>query len=255
MRAVIIDDEAASREALLHILNQNFGQSVQILEVCESPKKGIEAIKLLKPDVVFLDVEMPQMTGFQLLTHLGFPNIDFKVIFSTAHDHYAVQAFRFSAIDFLLKPVKLEHMTEAVLRVKESILKQQHALEIEKYESLLKNMSQSLVKKSPRTIVLNTAEGTIFVNSDDILRLEADGNYTTFYFLNQKSIFITKKIGDFDEKEPFLRVHRSHSVNPKHVVKMNKGDNFSLTMRDGAVVEVARSKREEVTVTLKEFFE
>ncbi len=256
MKAVIIDDELSARTALSELLVEYFPNLITILAKCDRPSEGAAAIRALKPDVVFLDVEMPEQTGFEMLKDLGFPHIDFHVIFSTGHSHYAMQAFRFSAVDFLLKPVKIEHLIEAVMKVKENMVRNNRDLDIEKYKALIDNIAKEEDKThySNRRIVLSTSDGTLFVDSDDILRLEADGNYTTLYFMNQKPIFIARKLGDFDDANPFLRVHRSFSINPKHVVKMLKTDGLQLIMRDGSSVDVARGKKDEVMKFFKDFF-
>lgn len=255
MKAVIIDDELSARNILTELIKEYFPNVLNLVAVCESPVSGIEAIREHKPDLVFLDVEMPEKSGFEMLKELGFPNIDFNVVFSTAHSHYAVQAFRFSAVDFLLKPVRIEQLIEAVMKVKENIVRNRRDLEIEKYKALVDNISkeQEGGDYSNRRIVLSTSDGLLFVDSDDVIRLEADGNYTSVYLINQRPVFIARQLGDFNDNSPFLRVHRSHSVNPKHVVKMLKGDNIQLVMRDNSSVEVARSKKDEVQKFLKEF--
>lgn len=257
MKAIIIDDELSARNALNELIQEYLPNILTVLAKCEKPSEGEDAIRQLKPDVVFLDVEMPEKNGFQMLKDLGFPHIDFHVVFCTGHSHYAMQAFRFSAIDFLLKPIKIEHLIEAVMKVKENIVRNNRDLDIEKYRTLIENIAKEEDKSqyANRRIVLSTSEGTIFVNSDDIIKLEADGNYTTLYFTNQKPIFIARKIGDFDESNPFLRVHRSFSINPKHVIKMVKTDGLQLVMRDGSHVDVARTKREEVSRFFKDFFQ
>jgi two-component system, LytTR family, response regulator len=254
MKAIIIDDEQSARTALTELLTEYFPNVVQIVATCDDPYSGIQAIKNHNPDVVFLDVEMPEMTGFEMLKRINFPNVNFKVIFSTAYGHYAVQAFRHSATDFLLKPVKLEELIEAIMKVKEGIVRNQQSVEAKKYQALLENLekegSQNLA--ASRQIVLSTTEGMVFTNSDDVIRLEADGNYTTFHFANARPIFISKKIGDFDEQTPFYRVHRSHSVNPKHVTSIvSKGSAFNVLMSDGSNVEMARGKKEEFREYLK----
>jgi two-component system, LytTR family, response regulator len=257
MKAIIIDDEQSARTALTELLTEYFPNVVQIVATCDNPYSGIEAIKNHNPDVVFLDVEMPEMTGFEMLKRIDFPNVNFKVIFSTAHGHYAVQAFRHSATDFLLKPVKLEELIEAVMKVKEGILRNQQSVEVKKYQALLENIEKEEAQNvsASRQIVLSTTEGVIFTNSDDVIRLEADGNYTTFHIANARPIFISKKIGDFDERTPFYRVHRSHSVNPKHVASIvSKGSAYNVLMSDGSNVEMARGKKEEFKEYLRAYF-
>jgi two-component system, LytTR family, response regulator len=256
MKTIIIDDERPSRQMLTDFLTEYFPNIVSIVSVCENGEQGIAAIKEHKPDLVFLDVEMPDMKGFEMLQKLGFPNIDFSVIFSTAHSHYAVQAFRFSAIDFLLKPIKITEMIEAVLRVKERMINNQHDIEIEKYKALLDNIQKddSSNGYENRKIVLATNKGTIFLHTDEVIRLESEGNYTTFHCVNRKDIIVARPIGSFDEKKPFYRIHASHSINPKHVQKITRGAGVQIEMSDSVFLDVSRGKKEEVLGFLKTFF-
>jgi two-component system, LytTR family, response regulator len=256
MKIIIIDDERPSRQALSDMLAEYFPNIVDIVAICENGEQGIAAIKKHKPNLVFLDVEMPDMKGFEMLIALGFPNIDFNVIFSTAHSHYAVKAFRFSAIDFLLKPVKITEMIEAVLKVKERILNSQHDIEIEKYKALLDNIQKDASPNGyeNRKIVVATSEGTIFLHTDDVIRLESDGNYTTFHCTNRKEIMVARQLGSFDEKKPFYRIHASHSINPKHVQKITKGSGVQIQMSDNVFLDVSRGKKEEILSFFKTFF-
>lgn len=256
MKAIIVDDESDSRITLLGLLKEYFPTVVDVVAVCENAQQGIVSIRQFTPDLVFLDVEMPDMTGFEMLKALGFPNVNFNIIFSSAFPRYGLQAFRFSAIDFLLKPVKIVELIESVMRVQEKMMHNQHEIEIEKYKALIENIEKEDAANGyeNRKIVLSTSEGTLFINSDDIIRLEGDGNYTTFYCINKKNIVISKKIGDFNEKKPFFRVHKSYSINPKHVRKINKGEKVQLQMSDNSLVDVARGRKEEVQTFLKDFF-
>jgi two-component system, LytTR family, response regulator len=256
MKAIIIDDSSAARSILSNYMTTYFTQKVEVLAECASGAEGIEAIEKYKPDFIFLDVEMPEMSGFAMLKALGFPNVRFQVVFSTAHSHYAVQAFRFSAVDFLLKPVAINELIEAMMKVESQFLLNQHSIEIEKYKALFENIKKdkSTDDYGNRKIVLPTADGTVFLDSDDIVRLEADGNYTTFHCMNGKNVIVAKQIGDFAEK-PFFRVHKSNCINPKHVLKVAKGENMKLFMTDNSEVEVARSKKEEIQKFLKTYFE
>jgi two-component system, LytTR family, response regulator len=255
MKAIIIDDSDAARSVLSSYMTTYFPQKVEVVAVCASGQEGIKAIEAYKPDLIFLDVEMPEMSGFEMLKALHFPNIRFQIIFSTAHSHYAVQAFRYSAVDFLLKPVVINEMIEAMMKVESRFLLNQHSNEIEKYKALFDNLQKDRTSGDydNRKIVLPTAEGTVFLNSDDIIRLEADGNYTTFHCTDGKNVIVAKQISDFAEK-PFFRVHKSNCINPKHVSKVQKGDNMKLHMTDNSLVEVGRSKKSEVQSFLKSYF-
>ncbi len=254
MRAIIIDDEKSAQNTLLELLEKYFPNLVRVCDVCDSGAEGIAKIKELRPEVVFLDVNMPNMTGFDMLKALGFPDIDFKVIFCSSHGENAIKAFRFSASDFLVKPVKLEELIEAVTRVKESIIRNYQALEIEKYRVLLDNMNKvSVDTADSKKIVLSTLEGVYFIDSDDIIRLEADGNYTTFYTSTHKPIIVARRIGEFDELYPFYRVHRSWIINPRHVTRVTRGDSIILHFSDDSQVEVSRSKKDEVINFLRDY--
>jgi two-component system, LytTR family, response regulator len=258
MKTIIIDDEHHSRQVVHGLLTEYFPNDVDIVAICENGHQGIEAIQKYKPDLIFLDVEMPDMKGFDMLKLLGFPNVSFSIIFSTAHSHYAVQAFRFSALDFLLKPVVTNEMIEAVLRAKERIQNNQQNIQIEKYKALLDNLQKD-TNTNPyiyenRKIVLPTSDGTIFLESDEVIRLQSDGNYTTFHCKSGKQIMVAKQIGTFDEKKPFYRVHASHSVNPKHVQRITKGTGVQIQMNDGSYVDIGRRKKEDVLTFLKTFF-
>jgi two-component system, LytTR family, response regulator len=248
MKAIIIDDSDAARSILSTYMSTYFTQRVEVVAECVSGPEGIKAIETHKPDLVFLDVEM--------LKVIGFPNVRFQIIFSTAHSHYAVQAFRFSAVDFLLKPVAINELIEAMLKVESQFSLNQHGVEIEKYKALFENIKkdQTSDEYGNRKIALPTADGTTFLNSDDIISLEADGNYTTFHCTNGRSIIVAKQIADFADK-PFYRVHKSNCINPKHVSKVAKGENMKIFMTDNSEVEVARSKKDEVRSFLKTYFE
>jgi two-component system, LytTR family, response regulator len=256
MKVIIIDDSDAARSILSNYMSTYFTQRVEVVAECASGQEGMIAIETHKPDLIFLDVEMPEMTGFEMLKAIGFPNVRFQIIFSTAHSHYAVQAFRFSAVDFLLKPVAVNELIEAMMKVESQFLLNQHGDEIEKYKALFENIKKEEASNEygNRKIVLPTADGTIFLNSDDIISLQAEGNYTTFHCTNGRNIVIAKQISDYADK-PFYRVHKSNCINPKYVSKVAKGENMKLLMTDNSEVEVSRSKKDEVRLFLKTYFE
>ncbi|MFM2305931.1 MAG: hypothetical protein RLZZ367_600, partial [Bacteroidota bacterium] len=209
IKAILIDDEAKARR-ILEALLKEYCTDVEIVATAADVPSGVIAINQHKPDVLFLDVEMPGYTGFQLLDF--FRDIDFDIVFTTAHSDYAVQAFRVSAIDFLLKPIQISELIAAVDKVK---AKQGHNKE--RLTVLKENFKDNTVKK----LALPVAEGLIFADTDTLTHLEADGAYTHFHFEDGKKIVVSKKIKEFEEaltqQSNFFRTHRSYIVNLKKI--------------------------------------
>ncbi len=239
MKTIIIDDEQLSCDVLVNLIKV-FCPTIQIVDVCNNAQDGINAIKKLKPELVFLDVDLQTMTGFELLDKLGFPNIPFDVIFCTAHNHYAVQAFRYSAVDFLLKPIPHKDLTASVMKAQKHIFDKH---KIAQYEILKENL---ISNTNPR-IVLPTLDGIYIVQVNEIIRMSSvkEKTSTEFVLTEHRQISVGKNLGEFDDLKPFIRVHRSDSVNPNHIVRYQKGGVLVLT--DGFEIEVAASKREVVT--------
>ena len=240
LKAIIIDVEARSRKALQIALN-DYCPSVQIAAIAETPENGIEEIIKHKPDIVFLDVQMPGMSGFDLLSH--FPEIDFDIVFITAHDHYAIKAIRFSALDYLLKPIQVDELMAAVKKAEE---KKNHKHTNWQYKSLYENLrgNQSL----SGSIAVPTGDGLLFIKTQNIIRCEAEGNYVIIYQSGKEKILITKNLGDIEsmlDAKEFFRVHNSHLVNLSHIKKYVKGDGGYVIMSDNSTVDVARRKKEE----------
>jgi two-component system LytT family response regulator len=240
LKAIIIDDEARGRKALQIALN-DYCPSVQIAAIAETPQNGIEAIIQYKPDIVFLDVQMPGMSGFDLLSH--FPEIDFDIVFITAHDHYAIKAIRFSALDYLLKPIQIDELMAAVKKAEE---KKNHRHINWQYKSLYENMRSN--HNASGSIAVPTGEGLLFIKTQSIIRCEAEGNYVMIYMVAKEKILITKTLGDIEsmlDAKEFFRVHNSHLVNLSHIKKYVKGEGGYVIMSDNSVVDVARRKKEE----------
>lgn len=236
-RAIIIDDEKDSRDAINNMLI-NYCQNIEVVGQAGDVKAGISVISEEKPDVVFLDIRMPDGTGFDLLEQL--PKINFQVIFVTAYDQYALRAIKFSAIDYLLKPVDPQQLIEAVEKIK----KKPHAFDDihKKINILLRN------KNGIERITLPTFEGLKFVNIKDIVRCEAESNYTKFYLITDENILVTRTLKEFEEAFTgldFVRVHQSHLVNTRYVDRYIKGDGGSIVMADGAEVEVSRRRKDD----------
>ena len=240
MKVVIIDDEVLVAKNLQLILNR-YCPDVMVEGVGHSAKEAEELIKDKRPDVVFLDVEMPHGNGFDLLKKIE--HIDFGVIFVTAFDHYAIKAIKYSAIDYLLKPIDINELLAAVkkaeLQLKSKSINQGLNL-------LLSNLAQPAGKLQKLT--LPTMEGMIFVNIDDILYCKSDGNYTTFYLLNGQSPVVTRQIGTYEDLLPeplFCRVHRQYIINVNKVSKYIKGRGGYVVMSDGKIIDVSVRKKED----------
>lgn len=239
LKAVIVDDEKRCVE-LLQLDLEKYCPEIEVLAGFTSSKDALLEIKKLRPDLLFLDVEMPWMNGFELLELIGEPF--FEVIFTTAYDRFAVKAFQFSAIDYLLKPVDPEALKKAIHKVRQ---KRDRPMTQSHVEVLVKNL-----KDSPHHIsrvVLPTAEGYEFVCVNDILYCNADGNYTQVYFLDKKTHLISRSLKDIEqmlESYNFFRIHQSHLVNISHITNYTRGDGGYVTMNDGSSLNVARAKKE-----------
>jgi two-component system LytT family response regulator len=237
IRAVIIDDEQESRNAISNIL-KNFCDGVTVVGQAENVNGGVKVISEEKPDVIFLDIQMPDGTGFDLLERTKGQN--YQVIFVTAYDRFALKAIKFSALDYLLKPVDPQQLIDAVNKIKEP------GLDVEsithKIQTLLRN------KNGFERITLPTFEGYRFINIKDIIRCEADNNYTNFYLNSGEKILVTKTLKEYDDTLSgldFVRVHQSHLVNIKFVDRYIKGDGGTIVMADGSEVDVSRRRKDE----------
>lgn len=240
IEAIIIDDEKPGIETLLWELNTHCPE-VTVVAKCSSARAGLAAIKKHGPDVIFLDIEMPQMNGFEMLQRLERPA--FEVIITTAYDRYAVKAFKASAIDYLLKPIDKNELITAVQKVmqkreKQSAIQQQ-------MEVLFRNLQHPSVPFS--NIVLPSAQGLEFIAAGDILHCRSDSNYTHIFLCNKQSVVVSKtlkEIGQMLSGHPFFRVHHSHLVNVQHVKKYIKGEGGYVVMEDGTSVNVSRSRKD-----------
>ena len=240
IRTIIIDDEAHVRETLTQLV-KIFCPQVQLVGEAFSVESGAKAICELHPQLVLLDIRMGDGSAFDLLKK--FETIDFKIIFITAYEKYAVQAFRFAAIDFLLKPVNPEDLADAVKRA-ESIIQQQLNTQLQVLEENMKNDIRQKKK-----IVLKTMENIYLVSLQDIAYLESDRSYTTFHTLNHDRIVISKPLKDFDEllcDDGFYRVHKSYLINMMHIQRFEKQEGGSIVLTNDHKIPVASRKRDEL---------
>lgn len=240
INAIIIDDEPKCIKTLANDL-EDYCPQVKLIEKCASAKDGLKAIRQLQPELVFLDINMPWMSGLELLEVVG--EIKFDVIFTTAHDQYAVQAFRLSAIDYLLKPVDYQELITAVRKVE---AKHSHAITQEQLGHLKENMNPT---SGIQRIGVPTKSGIDFVLIQDILYCEADSNYTFVHLTNNKKLYSAKTLKDFDQllgQTEFCRIHQSFLINLNHLKKYYRGDGGYVEMINGASLNVSRSKKEEL---------
>ena len=212
IRAVIVDDEKLARDVIANYLNE-YCPDVEVVAQASTLKTAMSAIQKTTPDLVFLDIEMPDGTGFDLLNAFG--KIDFKIIFVTAYSEYAIKAFRFSALDYLLKPVKIDELIEAVAKVRSASTP---GLSSEIINSLLANLKNNTPKQS--TLIIPNVRGFEVLRVADIIMCQADGYCTNFHITGQKKVVSSKNLKHFAgllEDHDFLRVHHSYLVNLEHV--------------------------------------
>jgi len=240
IRSIIVDDEHFGRQALKVAL-ETYCPEVKIEVICEGPEQAIEVIPRINPDLVFLDVQMPVMSGFDLLQKVS--PVDFEVIFVTAFDQYAIKAIRFSALDYLMKPVDIDDLKSAIERVKERLTQKNSSYQ---YQSVLNNIQ----RKGGRIerLAVPTYEGIDFFNTDDIIFCKADGSYTQVVQKNKISIIISRNLKDFESllsDSGFCRVHHSYLINMRHVLKYIKGEGGYVLMTENHHVDISRRKKEE----------
>lgn len=245
IRTVIVDDELRARETIKEMLGiycpniEVVGEGIDVLS-------GLQTIKKLTPDLVFLDIKMPDGTGFDLLKRID--KKEFALIFLTAFDEYAIKAFKFSAIDYLLKPLDPDELITAVKRVEENLITPYSQI-----AHLLDNVNS--IKRESKKIVLKTAESIYLVNVNEIIRCEATGNYTQFFLKDQKPVLVSKTLKDYDEilsDFGFFRVHQSHLVNLKHIIRLDKADGGTLILNYDQKTPVSTRRKEALIKALGE---
>jgi two-component system LytT family response regulator len=243
IKVIVIDDEAKARKAIINIL-EKATQQIKIIAECDGVKTGIEAISQYKPDLILLDIQLADGTAFDLIKQIGHTNA--KIIFITAYDKYAISAFKLSAIDYILKPVNPETLIDAVQRASEHIIKENTNTKL--------NILLSNFEKEEKTIVLKTADTFHLVNILEIIRCEANGNYTNFYFTNGKELLVSQTLKEFDElfaEYGFFRTHNAHLINLKHLERCERTKGGMAYMRDGSTVPVALLRKKDLLELLQ----
>lgn len=244
IRTIIIDDEPSTANVLALLLKRYCKDEVEVIAISNSPFEGKKLIERLSPDLIFLDIEMPGMTGIDLLR--SFTNPAFRVVFVTAFDAYAVEAFRLSAIDYLLKPVEGEDIVRAVQKIKKDIEKNQNTVDAQLHhleELLMHNNSSSESK-----IGIGMAEKIVFVNISDIMYCEANGSYTNVFFNDGRKMVASKSLVDFELQltdHKFFRIHHSSLINLNRVKEYQRHAGGYVIMENGKQLEVSQRKRKD----------
>jgi two-component system LytT family response regulator len=236
-KALIIDDENRTRELIAKMID-SFGFDIQTYPVGENVHSGIKAIDELNPDIVFLDIQMPDGTGFDVLKSVK--NKNFEVVFITAHEEFAIKAIKFSALDYLLKPIDPMELRAAV----EKAIK---AVDDKKEESQFEALQNNIQPQQKKRLVLKTQESVYVIELDEIIRCEADRNYTSFFLVGGKKILVSKTLKEYEmllTGYNFLRVQQSHLINLDYVDRYDKGSGGSVVMKDGSEVPLSPAKRE-----------
>ena len=241
IRGIIVEDEIHSRDTLRGLLNR-YCKNIEIIAEADGYRSGLAAIKEQQPDVVFLDIQMPDGSGFKLLEELD--EIKFEIIFTTAFDQFAIKAIKYSALDYLLKPIDPEELVSALKKVENKISKRGVN---ENIQVLLDNIKSR--DANPHKIVLSTFEKIHIIETDNILRCESDNYYTTFFLTDGKQILISKTLKENEALlggHNFIRPHKSHLVNVKYIKGFLKSDGGYIEMTDGTHIPVSRRKREKI---------
>jgi two-component system LytT family response regulator len=248
IRAVLVDDEPQSCK-LLAIKLKAIAGDIEIIDCFHHPDKALAGIKKTKPDLVFLDIEMPGINGFQLLEQME--GIDFEVIFVTAYDEYTLNALRISALDYLLKPVDTEELKNALARLRKKISAQRNLLQAKEQPGL----SAESVKEqhAPTRLALATLQGIVFLKINEIIRVEALSNYSTFYLVNKQKVLVSKTLKEYEPiltMQNFFRVNRSCMVNTDYIIKYKNEDGGVLELQDGSEVSVGPHRKSELVELL-----
>lgn len=237
---IIIDDDQLARKGLRRILEHNF-EDIEIMGEADSVTSGLSLIKEFNPDLVFLDIEMPDGTGFRLLDQL--PKVNFKIVFTTSYSDYAITAFKYSAFDYIIKPVSIENIRSTISRIKENpTLLEKHRIEV-----LRKNLIHT--SDEDATIALPEINGFSIIKVKDIIRCEGERNYSRIFFTDGKSLLISRTLLEFDNmlvSHGFFRIHRSHLISLRNVNRYLKSDGGVIEMVDKTQLPISPKFKNEL---------
>lgn len=237
LKSVIVEDEISSQNTLKNMLN-DFCDGIEVAGIAATVDESIKVIQKEKPDLVFLDIDLPEKNGFQLLDY--FPEASFEIIFTTAHNQYAIKAFKLSAVDYLLKPIDLEELRMAIAKVAE---KKRDISSREKYSLLIENMNNTSKKLN-----LPCSTGLVFVEVKNIIRCEADGNYTNFYMTTGEKHVVSKHLGMYDKilsDLNFFRINRKDLINLNHILELRRQKKMTLKLSDNSFLPITDSRKDE----------
>jgi two-component system LytT family response regulator len=248
LKTIIVDDERDAVEFISSIIGE-YCSSLEVVGKAYNVIEGVPQIMEKKPDLVFLDVEMPNGTGFDLLSH--FPEKDFDVVFITAFNHYAIKAIKFSAVDYILKPINISEFVEAVDRVIKK-RSEKPSQSNESFKILMENLKSAL----PTRLAIPTAEGMEYLNPKDIIRIEADRSYSWFFITGNRKILVSKHLKEFQDllsDRYFFRSHNSYLINLKYVRKYIRRDGGYIEMQDGAKIPISRNRKDLFLIHMSRF--
>ena len=240
IRTILVDDEARNLRLSKSLIEKNCPQ-LEIIMLCDDPENAVEIIKELKPQLVFLDVEMPYLNGFEVLKKVE--PVDFEVIFLTAFSHYAIDAFKSNAIGYLTKPIDVKDLIQAVENAEKRINEKSFNKNI---FTLLEQTKQPAANTDEK-IALATQSGILFVKLNEIIYCESSGNYTTFYFENNKHIIVSRQIGEYEKLLPeslFIRVHDKYIVQLKYIKEYVRGAGGDITLENGKQIPVSLKRKD-----------
>lgn len=237
--AVIIDDKQQCVDRLLKLIQENYCDIIDVAATYTSAEEGLQGIKSVDPDLVFLEIILGDSNGFDLLEQLKHYN--FEIIFTTAYEQYALQAFKYSAIDYLLKPIDVEDFEQAM----QKLINQCTVIQITNRIEILMHNLENKIDKSKK-LVIPSLEGYNFIEINDIIRCQADINYSILHLVNGQSLVVSKPLKDFEKllhEHQFCRIHNSHLINLKHIRSYNKGKGGFVTMKDDSEIEVSMRRK------------
>jgi len=243
LRAAIIENELDAQSLLSSIISE-FCPNLSLVGTAASISNGLTMLEETKPDIVFLDIEIEEGTSFEMLSKI--PNYNFNIIFTTAYDHYALEAFKYGAIDYLLKPYSPQDVLAAIERVHKS-----------HYDNAIFNRIEYLLKQNTSSsgsrIAINTSDGISFISINDIIRIEADRSYCYLHLSDGEKLLVSKPLKELESQlQPanFFRVHSTHLINTDYIKKYSKEDGGTIIMTDGSIISIARRRKQEFLETI-----
>jgi two-component system, LytTR family, response regulator len=245
LNCIIVDDEHKSRESLRALI-ERFCEGVNVSETCQNSTEAIDAIQRHRPDLVFLDVQLQKETGFDIIEKLE--RVDFEIVFTTAYSEYAIKAFKFSAIDYLLKPIDISDLRMAVEKVRKKMVGNMSAR--------MEQLTQTLKRNSPKNmkLAIPSSDGLVFVKVDTIIYCEASGNYTNIYMEDNKKHIVSRTLKEYEDlldDQDFFRIHNSYLINLNSVKRYIRGEGGQVVMTNDKTLDVAKLKKKDFLARVK----